>query len=61
MDLNYLLYHHQKLLVRSRDPALTKVERARAARRANLIGCLVERYRSARIPGPRIPLPVALV
>ena len=57
MDLNYLFYRHQQLIVRARSAAASQAERTRAAARAGLIGCLIERYRSARIPGRRIPIP----
>ena len=58
MDLNYLFYRHQILLVRAAD-ADANEERESAAASAERVGCLIERYRDARIEGPRIPLPTA--
>jgi hypothetical protein len=57
MDLNYILFRHQLLLVAAADPAARPDERGRAAARADRISCAVEAWRSERIEGARIPLP----
>ena len=58
MDLNNLLFQHQRLILRAGSAALPASERLAAAARALRIGCLIERYRAARIPGRRVPLPM---
>jgi hypothetical protein len=59
MDLNYLLYHHQLLLVRAANPRARAAERLRAAVRAARISSLIEAWRAAHIKGRRFPLPGA--
>lgn len=58
MDLNHLLFEHQKLILRAGSAAVPPSERLAAAARALRIGGLIERYRAARIPGRRVPIPM---
>ena len=48
MDLNYILFRHQLLLVAAADPAARPDERGRAAARADRISSAVEAWRSER-------------
>ena len=56
MDLNYLLYHHQILLVRAADADVDE-EREAATIKADRVGSLIEHYRDVRMDGPRVPIP----
>lgn len=57
MDLNFLLYHHQLLLVRAANPRARAPDRLRAAVRAVRVSTLIAAWRAARIEGRRFPLP----